>query len=83
MAKSCVPSCDLVKRDIKQSVPCKGCEERELGCHGKCEKYKVYRETLMADRKKRIEVYAPEQMYENYCRKIREKIVKRMRTERR
>ena len=25
-------------------VPCKDCPEREVGCHGRCEKYKEYKE---------------------------------------
>lgn len=24
------------------SVPCKDCPDREVGCHGRCEKYKAY-----------------------------------------
>jgi len=24
--------------------PCKGCLEREIGCHGKCERYSVWKE---------------------------------------
>lgn len=23
--------------------PCKGCEERQVGCHGQCEKYAEYK----------------------------------------
>ena len=26
-----------------KTAPCKGCEKRELGCHGKCEAYKEFR----------------------------------------
>ena len=26
--------------------PCKDCADREVGCHGKCEKYKAYRHEL-------------------------------------
>ena len=25
------------------SAPCKGCSERECGCHAKCEKYAAFR----------------------------------------
>lgn len=25
-------------------APCKDCEERELGCHDRCEKYQTFRE---------------------------------------
>ena len=24
-------------------APCKGCQEREPGCHGKCDKYQAFR----------------------------------------
>ena len=27
-----------------KSAPCKDCPDRELGCHGKCKKYKEYQE---------------------------------------
>lgn len=27
-------------------APCYKCEERELGCHGKCDKYKSFREEV-------------------------------------
>lgn len=26
-------------------APCKDCEERYLGCHGKCNKYKAFKES--------------------------------------
>lgn len=26
-----------------KTPPCKGCESREVGCHGRCEKYKAFR----------------------------------------
>ena len=79
MALSSVPNIDFVSRSIKESVPCKGCQDREVGCHGKCEKYKAYHELLIEDRKKRVSIYAPEQIHENYCRKLHDKIVKRHR----
>lgn len=27
-------------------APCKGCTDMEIGCHGKCDKYKAYKEAL-------------------------------------
>lgn len=30
------------------SAPCKDCEKRRLGCHGKCEEYKAFRAELDA-----------------------------------
>lgn len=28
--------------------PCKGCEDRAVGCHGSCERYKQYKAELAA-----------------------------------
>lgn len=33
-------------RNIDPTNPCNGCAEREIGCHGKCERYKVWRADL-------------------------------------
>lgn len=30
----------------KPKTPCYGCPDRTVGCHGRCEKYRVYREKL-------------------------------------
>lgn len=30
----------------RPTSPCKECEEREVGCHGRCEKYQAYRSEL-------------------------------------
>lgn len=27
-------------------IPCKDCEEREIGCHGHCKRYKAFRAEL-------------------------------------
>ena len=46
--------------------PCRGCEKRELGCHGKCEAYKVWAQKQEAMRKVRFDMnnslftYGPE-----------------------
>ena len=39
-------------------APCKGCEDRTVGCHGSCEKYAEYRkpfDTAITEREKRRE----------------------------
>lgn len=36
-------------------APCKDCQDREPGCHGKCEKYKEFREALDKENAKRKE----------------------------
>lgn len=33
--------------------PCKDCPDREVGCHGGCEKYKEYRAALEAHKEQR------------------------------
>ena len=40
-------------RDLPHTkVPCKDCQFRELGCHGKCEMYREWRKELTAVRQK-------------------------------
>ena len=34
----------------KKTAPCKDCEEREVKCHGKCERFKAWNEKHVADR---------------------------------
>jgi hypothetical protein len=39
-------------------APCKGCQERQIGCHGKCEKYAEYikaNETIKKRKMERLE----------------------------
>lgn len=33
-------------------VPCNGCEERQVGCHAKCQKYMEYRENRIQNHRK-------------------------------
>lgn len=28
------------------TAPCKNCTDRQMGCHGQCERYKAYREVM-------------------------------------
>ena len=35
--------------------PCKNCDDREIGCHGKCAKYATYKAGLEKAREKQIE----------------------------
>lgn len=42
----------------RPNVPCKGCEERKVGCHGKCEKYQTFvedNEKIKAERQRQHE----------------------------
>ena len=38
-------------------VPCKGCGERNPGCHDKCEKYLSYREEIEKEKQARADYY--------------------------
>ena len=33
-------------RPNPRNCPCMGCGDREIGCHGKCEKYKAWRQMI-------------------------------------
>ena len=35
------------------TAPCKNCTDRQMGCHGKCERYKAYREVMDEAARKR------------------------------
>lgn len=36
--------------------PCKGCDERQIGCHSTCERYKAFRAALNEQNAKRAEI---------------------------
>ena len=59
------PSLDIRGRSLMET-PCKDCEDREIGCHGKCEKYKEHQERCKEDRGKRFEAYAPAHLVDKY-----------------
>ena len=55
-------------------APCKGCENRDIGCHGTCNKYKFYYDLNEArKRKKSIDdipnSYESSQIYKNASKK--------------
>jgi hypothetical protein len=54
-------------------APCKDCDAREIGCHGKCEDYKHYKahklaEWIYATRNKRKEELADRVHFDNVTR---------------
>lgn len=52
-------------------TPCKGCTKREVGCHGKCEDYKTFKNEMTAVNKKRKAVTHLEVLsIPRYIRKI-------------
>lgn len=40
------------------NAPCRGCTDREMGCHGKCDKYKEYKEK--SDKRREAEFFEKE-----------------------
>lgn len=55
------------------NAPCKGCENRFVGCHSECERYKTFKANIEAQRQKRNEyLKAGDELME-----IRRKRVKR------
>jgi hypothetical protein len=43
------------------TAPCKGCQQRHLGCHGTCEKYQEFRrihDEEAAENRRRVDAYA-------------------------
>lgn len=52
--------------------PCKGCERRQVGCHGECEDYQIFRADIQKNKKKRDLAYS-------FTRKMyaRKKMIKR------
>lgn len=55
-------------------APCKDCTERHDGCHGKCERYRAYREDI--ENRKKPELYAKCD-YDGYVRDVKAKIALR------
>ena len=55
-------------------TPCADCTEREVGCHGKCERYQAYREDI--EHRKKPELYAKCD-YDGYVRDVKIKIALR------
>lgn len=46
--------------------PCYGCDERVVGCHSSCERYKEYHEKNVADHQTRKEAYMAEYDVQEY-----------------
>ena len=52
-------------------TPCANCAEREVGCHGKCDRYQAYRDDI--EHRKKPELYAKCD-YDGYVRDMKVKI---------
>lgn len=50
----------MILNSSRLQAPCKGCDERELGCHSKCEKYITFRSALDKENEER---YNAKQLY--------------------
>lgn len=47
----------------RHKAPCKDCERRKLGCHGRCEPYKEWKKELDAENKARTREYNANKMH--------------------
>ena len=47
------------------NCPCQGCKDREVGCHGKCEKYKEYKKEIEDYKTKKGKSYATAKRFLN------------------
>lgn len=55
------------------NVPCKGCADRQVGCHGSCEKYQHYHKSRAESLEKRFEYMEST----NYWSKKTERLMRR------
>lgn len=62
----------------KVKAPCNGCDNRHLGCHGECEKYKTF-----ADENKKLKQQKLSKIDFTYAQYFRDKRTKRLRDEKR
>ena len=74
---STVPRLSIVGGNVaKELIPCynngKDCEDRELWCHTKCEKWAAYQKEKMRRRKEITEKHSKEKLVEDYL--VKEKI---------
>lgn len=58
-------------------APCYQCEDRVVGCHAKCEKYKVYQAILKKEKTAIQKAYKSERRTEDYV--VKEKIKRAVR----
>ena len=52
-------------------APCKGCQDRRVGCHGECEKYQTFRaenQKRLEQRQKELDTLVPSNVHYNASR---------------
>jgi len=54
---------DVQRLKQRFQTPCFECEERYLGCHGKCEKYQSFTKERNGNKKLRDELFASQMFY--------------------
>ena len=67
-------------------MSCKGCQERQVGCHVTCERYKEYRANLDKEKEARIQAHKVNEIVDDYdIRRIEKtkKALKRMKASKR
>lgn len=61
---------------VEKACPCKGCEDRELGCHGRCGRYAEWRAKADEERAKQIEAAKLDAMHMDFFMDSRDKCIK-------
>lgn len=78
---SYAPMCRNIVSNVLQGItaPCKDCEDRKIGCHGTCEKYKDFKTTIETEKAKIRNAYDTEIKLDDSAMKTVRKIKKRKR----
>lgn len=61
------------------NAPCKGCTDRELGCHGTCERYKDYRIWREKIRQNKADAGFANEITSMSIQRIQRKLLKKVR----
>ncbi len=56
----------VYSRHRRTEPPCKGCEERFVGCHSGCDKYKSWKAQELKRSKEAYQVYITEKVANDY-----------------
>lgn len=62
---------------MKKDAPCKGCEERTVGCHGGCEKYQAFHQEREQEIRNRDEMMSSYYMAAERAKRRREQFRRR------
>lgn len=78
MAWSNIPKTCYRPNKFKLS-PCYGCEDRTIGCHETCDKYKDFHNEALKDFRKRKDTYTAEVAAETFSVEQKLKVIRKRR----